>query len=189
LQVDFPKTYLYLKRFGPVLSKRPGYIKYINKEPFYSLYDIKAYTFTPYKVVWREQASFLTAAVVELRDGKTIIPDHKLMLTAFAEKENAYFVSALLNSSVAQLVVVSYAVTIQMDTHVLENIRIPKFDPTNKVHQELAGLSQNAHYATEIGDEVGVKELEQRIDELAAQIWGLTTEELAEIKSSLEEMA
>jgi len=40
--------------------------------------------------------------------------------------------------------------------HVLENIRIPKFDSTDKVHQELAGLSQNAHYAVTIGDETGL---------------------------------
>jgi len=36
---------------------------------------------------------------------------------------------------------------------------------------------------------VGVKELEQRIDELAALIWGLTGEELKEIKNSLEELS
>jgi hypothetical protein len=72
--------------------------------------------------------------------------------------------------------------------HILENIRIPKFYPGNKIHQELAGLSQNAHYAVTIGDEAGLKELEERIDELAAQIWELTGEELKEIQSSLEEI-
>ena len=72
--------------------------------------------------------------------------------------------------------------------HVLQNIRIPKFDSANKIHQELSGLSENAHHATQIGDEVGVKELEQRINELAAQIWGLTGEELKEIKNSLEDL-
>jgi len=190
MKTEYPKTYLYLKRFEAILRERPAYKRYFRADaPFYSMFDVGDYTFAPYKVVWKEQASFLTAAVIEPRDGKTIIPDHKLMLAAFAEKESAYFGSALLNSSLAQLVVVSYTVPIQMNTHVLKNIRIPKFDSANKVHQELAGLSQNAHYATGIGDEVGVKELEQRIDELTAQIWGLTGEELAEIKRSLEEMA
>ena len=75
------------------------------------------------------------------------------------------------------------------DPHVLQNIRIPKFDHPNKVHQELSGLSQNAHYAVTVGDEASLRELEERIDELAAQIWGLSEEELAEIKSSLEDIA
>jgi len=73
--------------------------------------------------------------------------------------------------------------------HVLQNIRILKFNPADKVYQELARLSQNAHYAITIGDEAGLKELEQRIDELAAQIWGLTGEELKEIQMSLEELS
>ena len=74
-------------------------------------------------------------------------------------------------------------------SNILQNLHIPKFAPSNKVHQELSGLSQNAHYAVTIGDEAGLRELEEGIDELAAQIWGLTTEELAEIKSSLEGLA
>jgi len=32
-------------------------------------------------------------------------------------------------------------------------------------------------------------EIEGRVDELAAQVWGLTTEELKEIKLCLEEMS
>ncbi len=52
-----------------------------------------------------------------------------------------------------------------------------------------AGLSQNAHYAVTIGDEVGLKEIiEPHIDELAAQVWGLSSDELNEIRVSLEEM-
>lgn len=78
---------------------------------------------------------------------------------------------------------------IPIDTHLLQNIRIPKFDPGNKIHQELSVLSQNAHYATEIGDQMSVKQLEQRIDELTAQIWGLIGEELKEIQTPLEEIA
>ena len=72
--------------------------------------------------------------------------------------------------------------------HVLQSIRIIKFDPANKVHKELSGLSENAHYAVSIGDEAGLKELEARIDELAAQVWGLSNEELKELQTSLEEM-
>jgi len=65
---------------------------------------------------------------------------------------------------------------------------IPKFDPSNKLHQKLSGLSKNAHYAASIGDEAGLRELEEGIDEDAAQIWGLTKEELKKIQTSLAEL-
>lgn len=190
LQVDLPKTYLYLNRFEPVLSKRPGYIKYINKEPFYSLYDIKAYTFALYKVVWTRIAT-VQATVVSTLNGKSVIPQETITLVGCNTKDEAHYIASLINSSIFQYAVTSYSQAggkSMGSMHVLENIRIPKFDPGNKIHQELAGLSQNARYAVTIGDEEGLIELEQRIDELAAQIWGLTTEELAEIKSSLEDL-
>lgn len=65
---------------------------------------------------------------------------------------------------------------------------IPKFDPSNKLYQKLSSLSKNAHYAASIGDEAGLRELEEGIDEDAAQIWGLTKEELKKIQTSLAEL-
>lgn len=195
LQVDFPKTYLYLKRFGPVLSKRPGYIKYINKEPFYSLYDIKAYTFAPYKVVWTRVDKDIKGAVISSSEvagvNKVIMPIETAVLVAFNESAEAHYFCSILNSSPWRFVITSTAVHGTGgfgSPNVLTKARIPKFDPASKIHQELSGLSENAHYAVTIGDDAGLRELEERIDELAAQIWGLTGEELEEIKSSLEEI-
>jgi len=69
--------------------------------------------------------------------------------------------------------------------HVLENIRIPKFAPSHKVHQELAAPSEKAHRAATQGDEKAITSIEKHIDELAAQIWGLTKAELKDIQESL----
>ncbi|MCL0095827.1 hypothetical protein M1O52_04830, partial [Dehalococcoidia bacterium] len=83
----------------------------------------------------------------------------------------AHYVCALMNSAPFNFAVQSHTQKSGKSfaqPNVLTHIRIPKFDPANTVHQDLSGLSQNAHYATEIGDLVGIKELEQRIDELAA---------------------
>jgi len=52
----------------------------------------------------------------------------------------------------------------------------------------LAALSQQAHEATAAGDAVRVREIEVEIDRLAAELWGLTEEELREIQESLEEL-
>jgi len=192
MKTDYPKTYLYLKRFEVELRERAAYRRYFRSDdPFYSMFDVGDYTFAPYKVVWTRIGT-IEAAVVDTLDGKSIIPQETITLVACTTKEEAHYIASLVNSSIFQYAVTSYSQAggkSMGSMHVLQNIRIPKFEPTNKAHQELSGLSQNAHRATQIGDEVGVKELEQRIDELAAQIWGLTGEELAEIKSSLEDIA
>jgi len=155
------------------------------------MFDVGDYTFAPYKVVWTRIAK-IEAAVVNTLDGKYVIPQETITLVACNSKEEAHYIASLINSAIFQYAVTSYSQAggkSMGSMHVLKNIRIPRFDPGNKIHQELAGLSQNAHYAVSTGDEVGLKEIiEPRIDELAGQIWGLSSEELDEIKVSLEEM-
>jgi hypothetical protein len=188
MKIRFPKTYTYLKGLKKQLLRRSGYRRYFKEtDPFYSMFNIGDYTFAPYKVVWREQASRLTAAVASGQD-HCVIPDHKLMLVPFDNKRAAHFLCAVLNSSPAQFVTLSYAVNIQMDTHILENVRAPRFDPKNTVHQQLAKLSQQAHKAAARGDAAQVQTLEAEIDQLAAQVWGLTQAELQEIQQSLAEL-
>ncbi|MCL0058026.1 hypothetical protein M1N05_03055, partial [Dehalococcoidales bacterium] len=195
MKTDYPKTYLYLKRFETVLRERKsrGVTDMIEKgAPFYTMFAVGDYTFAPYKVVWPNIASQIVSAVISTEQNKLILPQHIVTLVACQSLAEAHYICALMNSSIVNFSLQSYSMKGGKsfgDPHVLKNIRILKFDSKNKIHQELAGLSQNAHYATEIGDEAGLKELEQRIDELAAQIWGLTGEELAEIKSSLQDLA
>ena len=189
LAVTYPKTYAYLKRFEDALRQRSGYRRYFKEtDPFYSLFNVGDYTFAPYKVVWREQAAGLTVAVVEPQADKIVMPDHKLMLVDCQDQSEAHYLCAALNSSPAQLVVLSYSVTIQMDTHVLENVRVPKFDPANPTHLALADLSRQAHAATAAGNAAHVREIEAEVDRLAARLWGLTDAELREIQESLAEL-
>ncbi len=127
----------------------------------------------------------MTSAVVGLHNGnKPIIPDHKLMLVACLSREEAHYLCALLNSSVGRFTAQSYAVAIQMDPHLLEHIRIPRFDPQNALHRALARLSERAHQAVAAGHDVG--DIEAEIDRLAARLWGLTDEELREIQQNLQ---
>ncbi|MEN3027625.1 MAG: SAM-dependent DNA methyltransferase, partial [Chlorobiota bacterium] len=147
-------------------------------KPFYSMSEIGDYTFAQWKVVWREQASKMTASVIGPCDGRPTVPDHKLMLVDCGSEEEAHFVCACLNSSLGQFVAQSYAVEIQMDPHILDHIRIPRFDPSNSVHIRLAELSQEAHEAAKAGDEKRLQRIESEIDQTAAKLWGLTDEEL-----------
>lgn len=189
MKLECPKTYSYLKRFKSVLRERAAFKRYFRgTDPFSSMFDVGGYTLAAHKVVWREQASELMACVLSPTDGRIIVPDHKLMLIECKTRDEAHYVCALLGSSEANFAAVSYAVKIQFNPHLLKNIRIPTFDPASSVHGELTGLSENAHHATARGDVAGVRELEGRIDELAARVWGLSPAELTEIQESLEEL-
>jgi hypothetical protein len=198
LQARYPRTYGYLKRFEPVLRQRAAFKRYFTRPerggrvtetgPFYSMFGVGDYTFAPWKVVWREQSSTLTASVVGPQGNKPMVPDHKLMLVDCKRAEEAHFVCACLNSSVGQMVAISYAVEIQMNPHLLEHIRIPRFDPQDAVHCRLAKLSQAAHEAAKAGDEKRLRQIEAEIDRQAARLWGLSQDELREIQASLHEL-
>ncbi|MEK7325326.1 MAG: hypothetical protein AAB217_08750, partial [Chloroflexota bacterium] len=71
-------------------------------------------------------------------------------------------------------------------THILEIISIPSYDPSNPTHMQLSMLSRRAHASTNLPIEL--VEIEHEIDEAAAELWGLTSAELTEIKRSLEEL-
>ena len=70
--------------------------------------------------------------------------------------------------------------------HILEHIAISKYQRENALHGELARLSKSCHQKAAAG--IDVNDLEEQIDELAAELWGLSKAELREIKESLEEM-
>ncbi|MBU1599026.1 hypothetical protein KKG61_02800, partial [bacterium] len=93
---------------------------------------------------------------------------------------------AMLNSRISRFIVQAYTISTQQSTHILENIKIPKFDPKNELHQDLARLSKQCHEKATAG--ISVSDLEEQIDELAAELWKLSKEELKEIKDSLKEM-
>jgi hypothetical protein len=155
------------------------------------MFNVGDYTFAPYKVVWPNIGSELACAVVSSDKGKCVVPQHIITLVAFEDAGEAHYMCALLNSSPANFALQSYSQKGGKSfgtPHVLENIRIPHYDPTNPTHCQLAALSQQAHQATAAGDAARVREIEAEIDRLAAQLWGLTEAELREIQESLEEL-
>jgi hypothetical protein len=202
LQKNYPRTYGYLKRFEEVLRERAAFKRYFTRKykngrivetgPFYSMFDVGTYTFAPWKVVWPNIASALNAAVVGSAEGKIIVPQHIVTLVACESEEEAHYICALLNSSSANFAARAYSQEGGKsfgDPHILEHIRIPRFDPKNPVHLRLAELSKQAHEAAKIGDETRLREIEAEIDRWAAKLWGLSDDELREIQQSLRELA
>ena len=194
MKTDYPKMYLYLKRFETVLRERKsrGVTDMIEGgAPFYTMFAVGDYTFAPYKVVWPWISIGIRAAVIGECNGKSVCPEHNTSFVDLWTEDEAHFICALLNSAIGDLAIRTFysggggGIA---SPGVLQNIRIPKFDPASKVHQELAGLSKEAHTATALGEEDTVVFIEGRIDELAAQVWGLNGEELREIQTSLREL-
>ncbi|MDW8012775.1 MAG: hypothetical protein RMJ47_07350 [Bacteroidota bacterium] len=202
MQTRYPRTYGYLKRFENTLRERAAFKRYFTRKdknghivetgPFYSMFDVGDYTFALWKVVWPNIASELIAAVISESGGKVIVPQHIVTLVACESREEAHYICALINSSCVNFAARAYSQEGGKscgDPHILEHIRIPRYDPSNRVHQRLAGLSQAAHEAARQGDTARLQQLEAEIDQQAAQLWGLSDAELREIQASLRELA
>lgn len=191
----YPHTWAYLKRFEPVLRERAAFKRYFTRKdksgkvvetgPFYSMFDVGDYTFAPWKVVWREVSHTLDTAVAVPSNDKPEIADHTLITVECSSGSEAFYVSGVLNSAPSRMAVQAYIV-LHPDPHILEHIRIPKYDPADPVHQALAEASKEAHAAAAQGDTKRLSEIEEQIDQLAGKLWVLTRKELVEIHRSLE---
>lgn len=197
MKVKYPQTYAYLKRFEGdpkkpergTLRGRSGYRQYYKPtDPFYSMYNVGEYTLAEWKVVWREQSSFFQAGFSEPKGGRVQLPDHKLMLVPCRTETEGHYLTSMLNSRPSLLAVTSYVLSTSTSTHVLENVRVPKFDGDNSDHETAANLSRLCHASAARGDADTVAALEAEIDRVAARIWSITDDELRAIQDALAEM-
>ena len=195
LRVRYPETWEYLKRFEPTLRERAAFTRYFTRKdktgevmetgPFYSMFDVGDYTFAPWKVVWRYVASDFIIAIIGSQEGKPVMPNEKLMLVPCETPEEAFFLCGLLSSSPLRFGVRAFFVETQIAPHVIERFNICKYNPSDPVHRGLAEASKEAHEPAAQGDANRLAEIEDRIDHLAAQLWGLTDRELASLRRGL----
>ena len=186
-----------LKRRGVPEQVIAAYLKKLRSldealdEQFYILDNVGDYTFKPYKVVWKYvagaitgKAEFACAVLRPVQDKyvgmKPLIPNEKLMLVAFEDEDEAYYLAGVLNSSFIRAIAASYMVETEISTHLLENVRVPKYDSNNKLHRYIAELSKRAHELTREIIENGRKDLEEElrkveleIDKLVAKLYGI----------------
>jgi SAM-dependent methyltransferase len=192
LQAKYPRTYRYLAGFREALLRRSGYRLLRQGHPFYILGDIHTETFAPCKVVWPRIASEMSASVVVPVGGdKPPVPQETVSLVALDDPAEAHYVCAAVNSSPFNFAAQSYSQRGGKSfgsPHLLHNLRVPRYDSGNPTHRGLSALSEQAHEATEAADQPRVKEIEEEIDQLAAELWGLSDKELADIKRSLGEL-
>ncbi len=190
MRTSFPKTYAFLRQFEEQLRNRSGFKQFFDPQtaPFYSVYNVGPYTFSPYKVCWREVAPDISAAVCSSEGDKIVTFDHTLVGVSCDSEKEAHFICSLLNSVPASFVVRSY-VTLHPSPAILKYLCIARFDPKSETHIALVANSRGLHKATGTGDFAKVESLEAENLELAAEYWGLAKSEVADIKASLQELA
>jgi SAM-dependent methyltransferase len=190
MQAKLPKTAAYFQQFEPALRKRSGYKQFFKAglDPYYSVYNVGPYTFSPFKVCWMRISDALYSAVVE---GERMVPDNSVVFVSLDSREEAHYVCGFLNSSIAEFLIRSFSVPgngTWASPHILTKIRIPKFDVKNQKHVLLAENSLACHAAAASLTELDLATLEKSVNETASAIWEISPGELRAIESSLTDL-
>lgn len=182
LKEEFPNTFRYFLKTDDQIQEqlinRGIYQKHLINinAPIYALYNIGPYTFSPYKVVWKALAGGMISCVISensssaFGENKLIIPDHNVLMVPFNNEDEAYYFSGIINSDIFNEFVTSY-ISWFYSAHILEHIKIPKYDYLNKNHKELSQMSKDAH---KVKSSKELSKIESNIDDLALEI--LTTD-------------
>lgn len=177
LKTKYTATYEWLVYFRKVLletRKRNSKFFDVTRDPFYFLDNVGQYTFSSWKVVWREQNKRMIACVISTKQenplkGKLIIPDSKVLFCPLENEDEAHYLCAILNSKPITDLIEGYTLELQRGIDILENIRIPKFDPKIKLHSVLSSLSLKAHEA--YADKKDVSDMQHKIDEMVFSLF------------------
>jgi hypothetical protein len=107
------------------------------------------------------------------------------VLIAAGSAAEAHYLCALLNSEIVNFLVTSHSVCGGKGfgtPSMLDFVKLGRFNPHDPRHAELSACSRVAHMAAACGNEPA--ENQRRIDELAAELWGLEQSELEAIRST-----
>ena len=120
--------------------------------------NVGTYTYSPYKVLWKEQTGSMSAVVVStyfesipdadrelFAEDKPVVVDSKVLMLDVYEEMEAYFVCGIINSPSVIEVVDGYAISTNRGIDVLKYIAIPQYDSGNSIHANIAGISKNIH--------------------------------------------
>lgn len=161
LAKNAPDTFLWLRYYqNELLKTRIQNGKFFNPKlhPFYRLDNVGEYTYAPYKVLWKEQTSSMSAVVVSsynksipdadtslFSSDKEIVVDSKVLMLGLYDEMEAYYVCGIINSQNVIDVIDGYAIETNRGVDVLKYIAIPKYDKNNESHNNIASLSKEIH--------------------------------------------
>ena len=164
-----PRAYDFVSRFRERLESRKEYHRWGCSGPFYEVYRIGPYTFSPIKVAWQHTGyrKALNVSVVDDRGRRPAIPDQKVILIPFDDFDEAHYVCAFLSSSITAALLDRYLGT-DASTHILDYVALRKFAPRDKEHRRLAALSILAHQAAAADADVAA--FEREIDAIVVHL-------------------
>jgi hypothetical protein len=136
-----PLAHAYLERFRPALERRSSLRRYQRGHPYWSLWNVGPYTFSPHKVVWREMAGRFAAAYV---GPEVVICDHKLYFVPCDSEDEARYLTAVLNAPTVAGAISAYAAQLSLGASVVEYLAIPRYDPADAGHREIAEAPDDA---------------------------------------------
>ena len=175
----WPRTYSYLVNFKNILLERALYKHFHKKSgnPFYGQRLFGDYTFSNYKVVWKRMTNDLIAAVAtqhKIKAGyKTVIPLETVTFFATNNESEAHYLCAIINSKPVRDFIKSFSSPGRGfgTPSVMEHVGIPKFNPTDPLHQKLAEISKKCHQLKKEGKEEEIKKLEKENDKIVEKIF------------------
>lgn len=185
---EAPETFQWLNYYhDELLDTRIQNGKFFNKDkqPFYRLDNVGTYTYSPYKVLWKEQTGSMSAVVVSsyyvsisdadkniFSEDKPLVVDSKvLMLDVYNEME-AHYICGIINSPSIIEVVDGYAISTNRGVDVLKYIAIPKFNRANEIHIRIASISKAIHQKMiDSGARGNVMDLEQELDKVIHELF------------------
>ena len=161
LASEAPFTLEWLQHFhDELLETRIKDAKFFNPNvhPFYRLDNVGPYTFSPFKVLWKEQSGSMSAVVVGsyrasvpdpvhglFPEDKPIVVDSKVLLLGLDNEEEAHYVCGIINAPCVSHVIDGYAISTNRGVDVLKNVAIPRFDPTDLIHVRISEISKAIH--------------------------------------------
>ncbi len=189
----------YVRALGKrIRNGKELYAFQVSNAPFYTVFNIGEQSFAPYKVVWKRMASDLEAVVLTKAKTpigeKDVIPTDTTSLIPFKNEEEAHYVCAILNSSAVRFCERSYSSAGRGfgAPSIVKHFGIPEYEKSNESHRKVSELSKKAHglakryyEGKDLQTREELKEVEEEIDTMVAGLYGITDEELEEVKKTV----
>ncbi len=200
MQLRYPKTLAYLKRFEQELRGRAAFKRYYTRKeggrtietgPFYSMFDVGDYTLSAVKVVWHRMVAPIGAVVVRNDHGKPILPQETHAFVGLQDPTEAFYLAGLLNSVPFNFAAMAYSQAGGKSfgsPHILENLFLPQFDASDVNHRRAAEIAASIQRRFDGLSEDELAAAEAELDTAAAKVWGIKDDELAEIRESYREL-
>jgi len=139
MESDYPLAYRYFSQFKDELLDWSGYKKFLDGQPFYSLYNIGPYTLAPVKLCWKFMSKGFETFVVPNAEG--VVPDLNVMFIPLDDLREAYYLSGLLNSRFARDKIEASS-NWTFPSGVIKKVSLQKFDESNPQHLKIASLQK-----------------------------------------------